>query len=56
MKQLSVRGGAAERGARRLRGCHGYWVEKKVVRKWCVDTRQSEGGELNGNGKSSSAG
>ena len=50
VKQLSE-GDAAERWARRLRGRHGHWVEK-VVRKWCVDTRQSEGGELNWNGKS----
>ena len=40
-------GDAAERGALRLRGRHGHWVERKVVRQWCVDTRQNEGGELN---------
>ena len=30
----------------RLRGRHGHWVERKVVRKWCcVDARLNEGGE-----------
>ena len=38
---------------RRLRGRHGHWVERQVVRqRCCVDTGESEGGELNSNGKS----